>query len=68
MWRICAMQRWWKRLAVVSCGGVACGWLQAWNMVDFGGLFTQIIVMFLQVIVTFLFGGDTSALLDQTTT
>jgi hypothetical protein len=52
------MHRWWKRVAALSCGGVTFGWLQAWELVDFAGMWTQLLTLLLQVVITFLFGGD----------
>ena len=52
------MQRYWKKIAALSCGGVTFGWLQAWEMIDFAQLWTQWLSALLAALATALFGGD----------
>lgn len=47
----------WRALAY---GGLLLGWLQGLEAVNFADLFTQILSVWLSVIVTALFGGDVS--------
>ena len=52
----------WIKLAPLACGGVLCGWLQAFGMLNFGDIFTSLISLVLSALVTVLLGGDTSTL------
>lgn len=59
--------RWQKRIAVLACGGITCGWLQGLSMVNFADLLTSFLTYWLSLIVAALFGGDVSQYFGQTT-
>ncbi len=57
------MNRTRKLLAAAACGGITFGWLQAWEMVSFSNIWTELIASLLSALVALLFGADASTLL-----
>jgi hypothetical protein len=50
------MQRYWKLLAPISCGGVTLGWLSAAGMLNFSNIWTDLLSFLFSAIITALVG------------
>jgi len=54
-----------KWCLALSSGGIALGILQGLDMVNFANFWTNILITWLTIIVTFLLGGDVSRLTNN---
>jgi hypothetical protein len=50
------MRRYWKLLAPISCGGVTLGWLQAFGMVNFSNVWTDVLAFLFTALINAIFG------------
>ena len=46
------MQRYWKLLAPISCGGVTLGWLSAAGMLNFSNIWTDVLSFLFSAIIS----------------
>ncbi len=49
--------RWQKRCLVLASGGITLGIIQGFNLINWPVFITQLLIQFLSVFVTLLFGG-----------
>ncbi len=54
-----------KMLYQLSTGGVCFGMLGAWELVDFGSVFTQVIVSLISLLISAFFGQSLADLFYQ---
>jgi hypothetical protein len=49
----------WRALAI---GALMLGWLQGWSLINFGDMWTQLLIQWLTALFSALFGGSPSTL------
>ncbi len=59
--------RWQKRLLILASGGITLGIIQGFNLINWPVFITQLLVQWLSVIVTLLFGGTVNQGIGDTT-
>ena len=59
------MRRYQKLLAACSCGGITLGWLQAWELLNFSNIWTELVISLLTILLYVLTGQDASELFSQ---